>query len=593
MQFTSFTLATMILGAKQEEKARTKTMIPSKIPLMAYNPLLFHSAKQDFNDARLKATMQEVLARLTGTSIELLPYEEVARKLKLRTRTDRGVKVIPLDSIVGSVGRYTDFTRSFLPRRTSDRDRWARVKAAMTDPAGTGLPPIEVYKVGEAYFVLDGNHRVSIARQERIKTIEAHVFEIKTDIPVTPALDLDSLIIKAEYADFLEETGIMRLRPNVDLSVTAPGQYPKLLEHIEVHRHFMGLELQRKIPYSEAVTHWYDTIYLPFIEPIRERDLLHWFPGRTETDLYLWVSEHRATLEKELEWSVRPVTAVENLVIRTTPRAESVEHETGAWRKSKLYDRYIDRLFNEILVPVEVGKGAGPVVEQSILVAKRESATLHGLHVVATEKEMEDPAVKETQAQFTRCCQEAGIPGKLVVKVGKNAPQIHKYAHLTDLVVLNVSHPPGPGLNGLGSGLRTIIHNSPRPILTLKGEVSQLASALVAFDGSLKSREALFLATYLAERWGTALTVLTIEEPPKVTVAAQDYARTYLELHEMGAKFVVKSGSPDAFLEAIQESESDLVVMGGYSGMAMQEVVIGSAVNFLLRKANVPIFICR
>jgi hypothetical protein len=126
----------------------------------------YQSARNDFNEARAQASLQEVLARLTGKSNELLSYEEVAEKLKLNVRSERGVYDIPLDAIVGSVGRYTDFTRTFLPLKSINRDRWARVKAAIDDPNGLGLPPIDVYKVGEVFFVLDGNHRVSVARQE-------------------------------------------------------------------------------------------------------------------------------------------------------------------------------------------------------------------------------------------------------------------------------------------------------------------------------------------------------------------------------------------------------------------------------------------
>ncbi|HEX5839327.1 MAG TPA: ParB N-terminal domain-containing protein, partial [Anaerolineales bacterium] len=166
-------------------------------------------AIQDFQTARQRASVQEVLARITGKSNQLLSYEEVAEKLRLHIQTERGVRQIPLDAIVGSVGRYTDFTRTFLPRRTDDRDRWAGVKAAMEE--GLGLPPIDVYKVGEAYFVIDGNHRVSIARQEKFTTIEARVIEVKTNVSLTPNIQPDDLIVKAEYAQFLESTRIMDL----------------------------------------------------------------------------------------------------------------------------------------------------------------------------------------------------------------------------------------------------------------------------------------------------------------------------------------------------------------------------------------------
>src|ERR1044071_5982279 len=138
----------------------------------------FHAAIQDFQSARQRAGMEEVLARISGKSNELLSYDEVAQKLRLRARSDAGIQSIPIDAIVGSVGRYSDFTRTFLPRSNQDRERWARVKAAFMDP-NQALPPIEVYKVGDLYFVQDGNHRVSIAKQEGFTTIEAHVIEVK------------------------------------------------------------------------------------------------------------------------------------------------------------------------------------------------------------------------------------------------------------------------------------------------------------------------------------------------------------------------------------------------------------------------------
>src|SRR3970040_904616 len=198
---------------------------------MAPSQYKFQMAIHDFQAARQRAAIQEILARIIGKSTELLSYEEVAEKLKLRGRTERGLQHIPIDAIVGSVGRYTDFTRTFLPRRAGDRERWANVKATFLED-GAGLPTIEVYKVGEAYFVIDGNHRVSIAKQEKLPFIEARVIEVRTDVPLTPDVQPDDLIIKAEYAEFLETTRIMDLRPNVDLSVTIPGQYDNLMSEI-------------------------------------------------------------------------------------------------------------------------------------------------------------------------------------------------------------------------------------------------------------------------------------------------------------------------------------------------------------------------
>src|SRR5574341_72690 len=108
---------------------------------MHTDPYKYQMAIHDFQSARQRASIQEILARITGKSAALLSYEEVADKLKLRARSERGLQHIPLDAIVGSVGRYTDFTRTFLPRRAKDRERWVRVKTAFSEH-GAGLPPI-------------------------------------------------------------------------------------------------------------------------------------------------------------------------------------------------------------------------------------------------------------------------------------------------------------------------------------------------------------------------------------------------------------------------------------------------------------------
>src|SRR5437868_1002563 len=127
---------------------------------MTTNNPNYPAARRDFSKVRAQASLEGVLAHLSGRSNELLSYEEVASRLHLNMRSERGVLEIPLRAIVGSVGRYTDFTRTFLPLSDTDRERWARVKAAMD--AGIVLAPIDVYKVGEVYFVLDGNQRVSV-----------------------------------------------------------------------------------------------------------------------------------------------------------------------------------------------------------------------------------------------------------------------------------------------------------------------------------------------------------------------------------------------------------------------------------------------
>ena len=274
----------------------------------------FSRAIEDFRDARAKARLQHLWASVTGKSEELLQYDEITRKIHIKGRSSKGVKEIPIDAIVGSVNRYRDFDRNFLPLRDEDMERWARVKSVMTSPNSPGLPPIRVYQIGDAYFVLDGNHRVSIAKQMGIEAVEANVIESRTKVPLSPEDTPEEIILKSEYSDFLESTKIDEIIPGVDLKLSFPGQYETLEEHIRVHRHYLGIEQEREIPWQEAIQSWYKNVYLPVVETIREQKILKEFPELTETDLYLWVLDHQTYMQEELGWSIKPEKAAADLV---------------------------------------------------------------------------------------------------------------------------------------------------------------------------------------------------------------------------------------------------------------------------------------
>jgi hypothetical protein len=128
---------------------------------------------RDFDRARRKAFVQGILSLFTRRPLDLLPYDQVREQLRLHSRRFRGLQEVPLDEIVGSVGRYRDFTRTFLPRSNDLRERWATVEDRVKEG---GLPPVELYQVGDAYFVRDGNHRVSVARVQGAPSIEAYVW---------------------------------------------------------------------------------------------------------------------------------------------------------------------------------------------------------------------------------------------------------------------------------------------------------------------------------------------------------------------------------------------------------------------------------
>ena len=184
-----------------------------------------------FEGLRARAFWGEIFSLLRGKSTELLSFEDVRTRLRLREESYKGLQDIPLEKVIGSVGRYKDFTSDFLPRSSEMRDRWSRVYAKVTSMEG--VPPIEVYKIGDGYFVRDGNHRVSVARQVGAKTIQAHVTELPTSVHIEPGMTLEDLDAATSYAAFLDETGLARSRPHhQSIELSEPSRYPELLGHI-------------------------------------------------------------------------------------------------------------------------------------------------------------------------------------------------------------------------------------------------------------------------------------------------------------------------------------------------------------------------
>jgi nucleotide-binding universal stress UspA family protein len=568
-------------------------------------------AVADFRRARFRAKVQQIVARLRGESADLFEYEEVRRKLRAINRVPRGLQDIPIDAIVGSVGRHTDYTRTFLPRQADDQDRWAGIRLAMTGLVG--LPPIEVYQIGQVYFVLDGNHRVSVARQIGARLIQAYVTEVKTHVPLSPDVRPDDLILKAEYADFMDRTGTDQLLPGVDLSVSLPGQYEKLEEHISVHRYFMGIDQGREISYEEAVVHWYDTLYEPAIGAIREQGLQRDFGDQTEADLYLWVVEHGADLAQEFGWEVGPKSAAADLADRfssapqrvasrigrrileaVTPDGLANGPPTGDWRQEHVADRMGDRLFGDILVALDGKESGWRAMSWAQEVARREQARLYGLHVVPAAGQRESEAARAVQSEFERRCSTAGISGRLTVAAGKVPRLVCERAGGTDLVVLSLSHPYAPDpLARLASGLRTIIRRCPTPVMVVPGPVTGLERMLLAYDGSSKAQEALFVAAYLAGRWGVPLVVLTVASD-RSEEDALAYAQGYLEEHGIQATYVREHGpAAEMILITAEEQATDLIIVGGYGFSPIVESALGSTVGQVLRSCGWPVLICQ
>jgi hypothetical protein len=273
------------------------------------------SPGSEWQQARRRAFMEDALAAFARHPSHLLDFEHVSQKLRLSTVCDRGLQTVPLSQIVGSVGRYAEFTRAFLPRTDSLQERWQRIERLMA--TGRDMPPVDLYKVGEAYFVRDGNHRVSVARQRGWVTIKAHVGEFEGSFPLQPDSDVDSQLCRVAQAAFMECTQLDRLCPRSGIRLTEAGGYEELLREIGSFQQVLSRIDGHDIPWYEATILWYEMRYLPILETIRGRGVLDQFPGRTETDLYLWLCQNLEQLERRFGRRVSLGEAADDLAQRS------------------------------------------------------------------------------------------------------------------------------------------------------------------------------------------------------------------------------------------------------------------------------------
>jgi uncharacterized ParB-like nuclease family protein len=254
-----------------------------------------------FQGARAKAFWTELANLVRGKSAELLSFEDIRTRLRLKAESYRGLQDIELDKIVGSVGRYNDFTRDFLPKTNEMRERWSRVYAQINSMQG--VPPIEVYKVGDVYFVRDGNHRVSIAKQNGDKTIQAHVTELPTSVHLDPRMSDEEINAATSYAVFLDETNLAQTRPyHQAINLSEPSRYPELLGHIYLHAQVLERTRNQPVSMSQAAADWYDNVYRPAVTLIRKYNILELTGDkrRTEADVYLWMIDHLREARNQL-----------------------------------------------------------------------------------------------------------------------------------------------------------------------------------------------------------------------------------------------------------------------------------------------------
>ena len=251
-----------------------------------------------FDRARRKEVYRRLagVVRRTGGEKDLLPLERLREHVRLFEQTYVGVQPIPVAAIVGTAGRSEDFSENFLPRRDDVRERWTRIERAFPDGH---FPPIVAYRVGDSYFVVDGHHRVAVAKQRKIEFIDAEITELRARFALPAGVDIGALIHAEQRQRFMEDSGLDRMAPDADIDLSAPHEYVELLELIKVHAYHLSCERNEIVPMEVAAIDFYDHIYLPTVDVIKHEGLGEAFPHKTAADLFMLVYERRRALFPE------------------------------------------------------------------------------------------------------------------------------------------------------------------------------------------------------------------------------------------------------------------------------------------------------
>jgi hypothetical protein len=260
-------------------------------------------AQSDFARARRREVLARLAKRLRREPADVhmvLPFEEVRDALGFRGERDLGLQVIPLDSIVGTVDRTREFDRRFRPTSRRVRDRWQRVAEAQR--RGESMPPISVYRIGDMHFVEDGHHRVSVARAQGRRDIDAYVTEVLTEVDPDSGLRLADLPLKSHERVFYERVPLPpKARARIQLS--DPWQYGDLAEAVEAWGFRVTQATGQFMTREQVAEAWFREDYEPIVATLREAGMIG--DRETETEAYMRVVAERYLLMRTHEWDER------------------------------------------------------------------------------------------------------------------------------------------------------------------------------------------------------------------------------------------------------------------------------------------------
>jgi hypothetical protein len=257
-------------------------------------------AQHDFLRARRRATVAKLVARLRGEPDDvnvILPYEEVVQALGFVSERSLGLHVVPLDAIVGTIDRQRDFDRGFRPISRRVRSRWEHIAAAVR--RGEPMPPVDLLKVGEIYFVRDGHHRVSVARALGHEDIDAYLTEVVTRVDAGTAMKFTDLPVKSHERVFFERVPLPEVVRD-EIELTDPWDYAKLAEAVEAWGFRAMQEEGELLDRAETAQLWLEHEYRPVVAMLREAGLIR---DATATEAYMRIAAERYRLLRTHAWN--------------------------------------------------------------------------------------------------------------------------------------------------------------------------------------------------------------------------------------------------------------------------------------------------
>jgi hypothetical protein len=302
------------------------------------NSIQILQSAEDFTKAKNKALLTRIQHFMHTDKDRLLSFNDVKEILKPQNQVYKGMQIVPVKLIVGSEGRYQDFNRYFLPKSEHLRARWERVDQAQLK--GINLPPIQLYEIGNAYFVRDGNHRVSVAKSQGVENIDAEVIGLSSEIGIKPNQTIDDLresLIQYEKRVFYEKTFFGDLTSDNNLDFSAPGKYDVIYNHILAHKYFINQGIEKEISFSDALVSWYKNVYDPILRIIKEEWIQLDFSGSKPSDLYVWIVKHWDFLKKK--YGV-------HYSLKKAARDFTVKYGDGKGKFMRFLSKIIEKLLN-------------------------------------------------------------------------------------------------------------------------------------------------------------------------------------------------------------------------------------------------------